>query len=277
MDDPYKSNHDGTDACLPALAHNQAGPENPSAGGSHYSSNQAKARASWNFDAAPWRAGEFYKLLPPQAVQLFESLALPYSCNGSDVLLAHGASPNTVLFLVEGKVKVTLNSIDGRRLILGIAAPGDILGLAAVISGLPYEITAEAHFPCILTSLPRNTFLEFLLQYPVATLNVGHQLSADYNRACELLRTLGIRMNSGTRLARLLLKWCAEGNPSEAGMRITCSFTHEEIGECIGIARETVSRTLSDLKLRELVVQHGSTLIISSVRALENYADQNDA
>jgi CRP/FNR family transcriptional regulator len=60
-------------------------------------------------------------------------------------------------------------------------------------------------------------------------------------------------------------------------MCIKCSLTHAEIGECIGVARETVSRTLSEFKLRELVEQRGATLVISNVRALEIYADRNCA
>jgi CRP/FNR family transcriptional regulator len=182
-----------------------------------------------------------------------------------------------VLFLLEGKVKVTLNSVDGRRLILGMAGPGDILGLAAVLSGLPYQISAEAQFPCQLTSMPRPAFLDFLVRYPIAGQNVGLQLSQEYIQACNQLCTLGIRVTSGTRLARLLLKWCEGGSKTNSGMRIKCSLTHAEIGECIGMSRETVSRTLSDFKLRELVEQRGSTMVISSIQALETYADRNCA
>jgi CRP/FNR family transcriptional regulator len=182
-----------------------------------------------------------------------------------------------VLFLLEGKVKVTLNSIDGRRLILAMAGPGDILGLAAVVSGLPYQIAAETQFPSKLTSLSRRIFLDFLVRYPVAGQNVGLQLSQEFSQACEQLSTMGIGATSGTRLARLLLKWCAEGSQTERGMCIKCSLTHAEIGECIGVARETVSRTLSEFKLRELVEQRGATLVISNVRALEIYADRNCA
>jgi len=158
-----------------------------------------------------------------------------------------------------------------------MADPGSVLGLAKVVSGLPYQITAEAHFPCQLTSLPRRVFLDFLVRYPYAALNVGLQLSQEYRTAREQLSTLGIRMTSGTRLARLLFQWCANGSHTGRGLCIKCSLTHAEIGECIGVSRETVSRTLSELKLRELAEQRGAALVISNVRALEVYADRNCA
>jgi CRP/FNR family transcriptional regulator, cyclic AMP receptor protein len=266
-----------TPVCLPVKAPSQLGAGARSAGDLQSAPNVVEFRARWNDHAAAWRAGAFYKHLPSEAIREFESLAAPYLCKESKVLLSEGESPAMVLFLLEGNVKVTLNSIDGRRLILEIVGPGNVLGLAAVVSGLPYQITAEAQFPCKLTSLPRRVFLDFLVRYPVAGLNVGLQLSQEYTRACEQLSTLGIGMTSGIRLARLLLKWCADGSQTERGMSIKCSLTHAEIGECIGMARETVSRTLSELKLRELVEQRGSTLVISSVRALEIYADRNCA
>jgi CRP/FNR family transcriptional regulator len=46
-------------------------------------------------------------------------------------------------------------------------------------------------------------------------------------------------------------------------------LTHEEIAEFIGSTRETVTRTLSEFKTRQLVALHGSTLMISNRAALE--------
>lgn len=262
-------------SCIPPQATFPLGTENQPADKILPESDHADFRSKWNDAAAVWRSGSFFNRVSPDAISQFESLAALSRCKTSKILLSEGESPAAVLILLEGNVKVTMNSIDGHRLILGIAGMGDILGLAAVVSGHPYEITAEAQFPCKLASLPRRTFLDFLDRHPVAAHNVGLQLSQDYIRACEQLRFMGIRMTSGTRLARLLLKWCADGGQTERGTRITCSLTHEEIGECIGVARETVSRTLSDFKHRNLVVKRGSTLVIGSVRALEIYADRN--
>jgi len=47
-------------------------------------------------------------------------------------------------------------------------------------------------------------------------------------------------------------------------------LTHEEIAEFIGSSRETVTRTLSEFKNRQLVKRKGSTLMISDRAALES-------
>jgi CRP/FNR family transcriptional regulator len=137
-------------------------------------------------------------------------------------------------------------------------------------------VTAEAQFPSKIAPLPRHTFLDFLSRYPVVNQNVARQLSFEYKRACDQLRILGLALTAQEKLARLLLEWCAEGQKTERGARIHCSLTHGEIGEYIGVARETVSRTLSDLRNRELVEQHGSTMLVSSLRGLAIYAGSVD-
>jgi len=203
-----------------------------------------------------------------------ESLAVPYWCDEGTVLLKEGEKPGRVLFLLHGSVKLSMNSIEGRRLILGVAAPGDILGLSAVVSGLPYEVTAEARFPCRMTSLPRQGFLDFLYSYPVAWKGVGCQMGLDQKRACEQLRLLGFQLTAPAKLALLLLEWCGEAQRKECSARIHCPLTHGEIGQYIGLGRETVTRILTDFRHRELVEQRGTTLVISSLRALEIYAGQ---
>ena len=95
-----------------------------------------------------------------------------------------------------------------------------------------------------------------------------------YKRACDQMRLLGFQLSARTKLALLLLEWCDASQRRERGARIHCSLTHGEIGQYIGVGRETVSRILSDFRNRELVEQRGATLVISSLRALEIYAGQ---
>jgi CRP-like cAMP-binding protein len=51
--------------------------------------------------------------------------------------------------------------------------------------------------------------------------------------------------------------------------QIKLPLTHEEIAECIGTTRETVTRALGEFKNRNLVAMQGSTLMISDRAALE--------
>ncbi|MGH9432352.1 MAG: helix-turn-helix domain-containing protein [Terriglobia bacterium] len=50
------------------------------------------------------------------------------------------------------------------------------------------------------------------------------------------------------------------------------TLTHEEIGQMIGLSRETVTRTMGDFKRRQLVRTKGATLVIQNQGALEQFA-----
>ena len=151
-----------------------------------------------------------------------------------------------------------------KRFILAIVGPGEILGLSSAVSGFSYEMRAESHFPREISSLPRQSFLDFLVRYPIACQNVARQLSRQYKHTFEQLRTLGFTLNAPAKLARLLLDWCAEGARTANGTWIQCPYTRAEIGEHIGVSRETITRCLRDFTTKGLLRRRGTTFIVPS-------------
>jgi CRP-like cAMP-binding protein len=83
-------------------------------------------------------------------------------------------------------------------------------------------------------------------------------------------------MTPSIKLARLLLQLSAKGQQTEQGTHIHCPLTEDAIGLYIGACQQTVNLALADFKNQGLVEQHGSTLVIPSLRALEMYARQTD-
>jgi CRP/FNR family transcriptional regulator len=173
---------------------------------------------------------------------------------------------------MEGEVKLSINSTDGRRLSLRIAKAGEVLGLSSTLSGNPYEMTADTLYPAKIAHVSRQAFLHFLARHPEVYAIVTHEISGSFNLACEQLRMVGLSTSVPERLACLLLRWSDSGQKKETASRCRLSLTHEEIGEFIGASRETVTRTLSVFKNRRLVAQHGCTIEIPSRDALESYA-----
>jgi CRP-like cAMP-binding protein len=223
---------------------------------------------------SPYRAGDFLERLSKAAMEDFESLAQYRSCPSRTVLFREDELPTGTLVLIEGRVKLSMNSADGRRLIVGTACPGEILGLTSAISGCQYEITGEAFYRCEVALLSRQSFLDFLFRHPAAFQNMARELSLDKKRTSEQVRTLGLALTSQAKLARLLLDWCANKNSGPVAY-IQCPFSHVEIGQHIGLSRETVTRCLTDFKNQGLVKQRGSTFIVPNLRSLANYAGQS--
>jgi CRP/FNR family transcriptional regulator, cyclic AMP receptor protein len=95
-------------------------------------------------------------------------------------------------------------------------------------------------------------------------------LSRDYNFTCREIRTLMLSGSASEKLARLLVGWLDErtGSPNPAQMKVP--LTHEEIGQMIGMSRETVTRLMAGFRKRRLIEQEGATLVVSNRLALES-------
>jgi CRP/FNR family cyclic AMP-dependent transcriptional regulator len=226
----------------------------------------------WDSSRWPSETGKFIRRMSESERRDFELLATPVQCFPDKVLIAEEQQPLNILFLLEGEVNVSMNSLTGRQFLLGVAGAGEILGLASAISGDSSEIRAVARHPCRIASLSRRDFLDFLLHHPSSSNHIALELSLHCRRVSERLRIFGLTTSVPARLASLLLAWCKDGRQTENGTQIRSVLTQGEIGDCIGASRETITRTLTDFKNQDLVRVNGSTLIIPSRTALAMYA-----
>jgi CRP/FNR family transcriptional regulator len=212
----------------------------------------------------------FFCHLSQSVAQALESIKLTNIYPKGAVLFFEAQSPRGVYMLCRGRVKLSVCSADGKMLILRIAEPGEMLGLSAVVSNLPYKATAETLETCQVNFIRKDDFLRFLREHGEACFRVAQHLSQNYHTAYVQIRSLGLSHSALEKLARLLLDWCQGGGMrTEQGIRLKLGLTHEEIAKMIGTSRETVSRLFSELKGRETIHLKGSTLIVRDMAALE--------
>jgi CRP/FNR family transcriptional regulator, cyclic AMP receptor protein len=219
-----------------------------------------------------YHKGEFFNSLSEAARVDLDSMTFPSAYPAHTVLFNETQPSSGIVIVLDGEVRLSINSSEGRRLSFRIAKAGEVLGLSAVVSGKAYEMTAETLYPARVAHITRQQFLQFLNSHPEAYQTVAREMIRTFNVACEQLRMVGLATSAPARLARLLLGWSENGEKNDAGARCRLAMTHEEIGEFIGASRETVTRTLSTFKHRRLVAQHGCTLTIPNPQALETYA-----
>jgi len=217
------------------------------------------------------RSKSFFCDLAPAALKAFEAIKYTTAYPEGAVLFVEGQPPRGVFMLCRGRVKISITSSEGKTIILRIAQPGEVLGLNAAVSGTPYQATAEMLEPCQVNYIRREDLLRYLREHGEASIHAAQQLSASYHTACEQIRSLGLSQSAPQKLGRFLLDWASKGQPTPQGIRVTLALTHEEIGQIIGSSRETVTRTLGELKHNDLVAFHGSTLLIQNRIALESF------
>lgn len=200
----------------------------------------------------------------------FSAMTRPASYPGAALLFIEGQRPRGAFIVCSGRVKLSTTSREGKVLILKVAGPGEVLGLSAVISGSPYETTAETVGDCQINFVERESMVRMVESNAEMSLRAIRALSTEFQSVYRDIHELVLARSSAGKLARLLLSWTRpEGEKPESESRVPSSLTHEEMAQMIGASRETVTRLLGDLKKKELIRVDGSTLVIRDRPALE--------
>lgn len=103
------------------------------------------------------------------------------SCEG----LSDQPAPG-VYVLRRGRVKLLTTNSDGRTLIVKIAKPVEALGLHSVITGKPYDLTAEMLQPAEVAFIPRADFLKCIAEHGDACMHFANLLSHDCQAVYEV-------------------------------------------------------------------------------------------
>jgi CRP/FNR family cyclic AMP-dependent transcriptional regulator len=217
----------------------------------------------------PVRAEHLFCNLSPQAGQRLNEVKSTAIYPKGAMLFIEGQQPRGVFVLCTGRVKLSTSSREGKTIITKISDAGDVLGLNAVISNRPYEVTAEMMEPGQANFIPRDSLMHMLKDHPEVAERISQQLSRNYFSAYEEVRTLGLAASPSEKFAKLLLSWTSKTMQSDGSSQVKLTLTHEEIAEIIGTTRETVSRLFSEFKKKQLMQLKGATLVIRSRAALE--------
>jgi CRP/FNR family cyclic AMP-dependent transcriptional regulator len=191
----------------------------------------------------------------------------------SAVLFNEGHVARGVYVLCTGSAKISICSADGKKLIMRIAKPGDVLGLYAGLTGRPYEATAELLEPSRVSFVSRQSLIEMIAKQEAFGLGLVQVFSEQFSEFVDHARLLQLSESATEKLARLILKWGRDfGELTAGGIRLQILLTQEEIAQIIGSSRETVTRLFSALKRRQIIGVNGGAMVIRNSAALASLA-----
>jgi CRP/FNR family transcriptional regulator, cyclic AMP receptor protein len=185
------------------------------------------------------------------------------------IVFAEGQPSRGVLVLRAGRITLSTPCSDHKALILRIAGPGEILDLAATITGKAHELTAEAVEAVEVNFISAKDFLRCMHEKSDLALRTAQLLSESWRLAIAEMRMTRASLSARDRLARFLLDLCAGHIEDKNEMKITLALTHAEIAQTIGTSRETVTRLFGDFKQKQFLQVKGSTLTIKNKTGLE--------
>lgn len=141
--------------------------------------------------------------LPAEALEALDQIKTMNAVPRGTALFREGSASKGIFVLCQGRMKLSVCSQSGKRLVLRIAGPGDVLGLSASLSSTPYEVTAEALENATVACVKRKDLLRFLRDHREACLQVVHLLSRDLHIAYDRVRSVGLGRSRRPRALRV--------------------------------------------------------------------------
>ena len=177
------------------------------------------------------------------------------------LLFLEGDACDGVLILRKGRVKLSVEHSAGRALTVAIAEAGDMIGIAACFAGKAHETTAEALEPCEAVYITHGEFLSRTQKDKEFALETIRQLSAGNLDICQKLASLSGADPVIVRLARLFAGWAPQRNGHKS-LCLKNGFTHQQMAEMIGTTRETITRSLTEMRNSEVATLRNGELLI---------------
>ena len=176
-------------------------------------------------------------------------------------LFAECARAEFVWSMVSGACLLSKLLPDGRRQVLGIGVPGDLLGLTMEST---YSFTATALTSATICRIERSRFLELMNRAPRLSRLLFMKFSKELTLAQDHMLLLG-RRSAEEKVAAFLLTMRARWAPLHGlSARVDLPMTRQDIGDYLGLTLETVSRTMTKLAQRKMIA-----IIPDGVRILD--------
>ncbi|MBE9109710.1 Crp/Fnr family transcriptional regulator [Nodosilinea sp. LEGE 07298] len=213
------------------------------------------------------RSALLFQDLPEEAVAEATGHVVSRRHPANQVILLENDWGNSVYFILEGWVKIRTYNLDGKEVTLNILGKGELFGEMAPLEEVPRSTDVITLVPTVIGSMPSNDFVKLLNTQPLAGIRLS-QLMA--RRLRQVNRRLRLRESDSTSRVADIILFLADGQGQRSGSGIEIpNLPHRELSSLSGLARETVTRVLSKLEKKGLIVREKDQMSIPDVNALE--------
>lgn len=198
---------------------------------------------------------------PINIESVFNELGKPERLHRKQVLYEEGKHPHFVYLVKSGKIKCVKVSDEGKELISEIVAENDFLGYIPILRSESYEETAIALHDSEVIALPKDDFLKLIFSDNRMAGLMIRNIAKNVREKEEKLLVMAYG-NLRKRVAKSLVEFDEKFN--HENKPYTLEIKREELASYIGIATESLIRTISDFKSENLVdIKEGKIIIIN--------------
>lgn len=190
------------------------------------------------------------------------------------LIFAEGEPSTALHMLAAGRVKVVLETEDGREVILRVIGPGEIFGGAGGWGEPVYPASAVAIEPATVLRLPAARFTALIAASPDFALAAVQELGTRLREAEARIRELQTERVE-RRIARTLLRLAGKtGTKTADGIELGLPLSRQDLAELAGTTLSTASRTLSAWDERGIIAAGRERVVILKPHMLVTIAEE---
>lgn len=165
-------------------------------------------------------------------------------------------------FVVQGSVKVTRLSKDGREVILAMLNEGEFFGEMALLDGESRSANVIALEETEVLTLNREDFLVVLHDYPQIAIQLLKEMAHRLRKSDRQIASLSLS-DAEKRIALCIIRFADEQGIIKRGqVSIPKMPIQQDIANMAGTSRETVSRAINLLEKEHFIKRQGRELLI---------------
>jgi CRP/FNR family transcriptional regulator, cyclic AMP receptor protein len=200
--------------------------------------------------------------LDEKTLEQISKLGIRKQFKRDSVILFEHETGSALFVIMEGKVKVSRVSDDGKEVILTILGDSDFFGEMAILDGLARSANVTAMEDSELFLIQRSDFLELLHSHPEVSVALLQELTQRLRSADMKIKSLSLKDAEG-KVATVILQLADDvGKIKQGTVEIEKLPFQHDLANMAGTSRETISRTLHSFAKKGFVELEGSKLRI---------------
>jgi CRP/FNR family cyclic AMP-dependent transcriptional regulator len=188
-----------------------------------------------------------------------------------DNLIREAEATCDVVLIKRGRVKISSVSPCGKRVIMAIRGPGDLLGESAAIDGKGRSATVTALTDVVAVSLTRRQFTQLLHDAPEVTLELLVMQTGRLRESTRQRLELSV-YDVPTRTARWLLDAAAHSELIGNGPGYTIRLTQTELADAVGASRVSVANALRRWREKDAIATNRAVFRVLKPEILRKWA-----
>lgn len=185
----------------------------------------------------------------------------------NESIVRYHDSSNSAFFIVQGEIRVTYHSLSGHEVILCDLLAGEMFGELTAIDGQTRSATVVAKAGTLLASMSALAFQNLIYSNRPFAEAIFKRLTGEVRRLTERVydfSTLAVC----NRIHAELLRMAKKNMTTLDTAIISPAPTHTEIANLVSTHREAVTRELSNLARKNIILRKGHDLHILEVARL---------